>query len=62
MPKRSKLSRVRSAAGRAGAAARWAGVDRKRTVKIRVYSEDAERIRAMNGTAAEAVHRMMPTD
>ncbi len=59
MPKRSKLSKVRAAAGRAGAAARWAGVDRKETEKVRIYAEDADRLRAMPGTMAEAVHRIL---
>ena len=59
MPKRSNLSKVRAAAGRAGAAARWAGVERKPTEKIRVYTEDADRLRAMPGTMTEALHAMM---
>ena len=59
MPKRTKLSKVRAAAGRAGAAARWAGVDRKPTKKVRIYADDADRLRAMPGTMAEAVHRIL---
>ena len=43
-------------AGRKGAAARWAGVERKPTEKIRVYCEDADRLRAMPGTMGEALH------
>ncbi|MBQ5795809.1 MAG: hypothetical protein IIW14_07450 [Kiritimatiellae bacterium] len=59
MPNRSQLSQVRAAAGRAGAAARWAGVERKPTEKVRIYAEDADRLRAMPGTMAEAVHRIL---
>ena len=59
MPNRSKLSKVRAAAGRKGAAARWAGVDREPTEKVRVFSSDAARLRAMPGTMAEAVHRIL---
>ena len=59
MPKRTKLSKVRSAAGKAGAEARWAGVDRKPTEKVRIYADDADRLRAMPGTMAEAVHRIL---
>ena len=56
MPKRKDLSKVRAAAGRKGAVARWAGVERKPTEKIRVYTEDADRLRAMPGTMPEALH------
>lgn len=56
---RAKLSRVRAAAGRAGAEARWAGVDRCQTTLVRVYVADAARLRAQPGTVAEAVHRLM---
>lgn len=59
MPRRSKLSSARAEAGRKGAAARWAGVERKPTEKIRVYEADADRLRAMPGTMAEAVHRIL---
>lgn len=59
MFKRTKLSKVRAAAGRKGAAARWAGVRREPTEKIRVYVSDAARLRAMPGTIAEAVHRIL---
>ena len=56
---RKNLSKVRAAAGRKGAASRWAGVERKPTEKIRVYTEDADRLRAMPGTMAEAVHKIL---
>ena len=59
MPKLSKLSKVRSAAGRKGAAARWAGVERKDTTKVRIYTEDADRLRAMPGSIADAVRRLV---
>ncbi len=57
--RRSKLSRVRSAAGRAGAAARWGGVDREPTVQVRVYKSDAETLKARPGTAAENVRKLL---
>lgn len=50
---------VRSAAGRAGAAARWDGVERVQTVQVRAYAADAERIRQMPGTSAEAIHALL---
>lgn len=59
MGRRSKLSRLRSAAGRAGAEARWKGVDRCQTTLVRVYASDAEKLKAQPGTVAEAVHRLM---
>lgn len=52
------LHRVRSAAGRAGAKARWANVEREPTVQVRVYADDAEWLRAQGGTIAEAVRRL----
>ena len=52
------LHRVRSAAGRAGAKARWANVEREPTVQVRVYAADAEWLRAQGGTIAEAVRRL----
>lgn len=58
-PNPSTLSRVRAAAGRAGAAARWAGVEREPTVKVRVYVSDAARIKAIGGTFAQAVHTLL---
>lgn len=58
MPKKN-IHRIRAAAGRKGAAARWAGVERKETTKVRIYADDADRLRAMPGTMAEAVHRLM---
>lgn len=54
-----ELALVRAAAGRAGAAARWAGVERRQTTNVRIYREDAETIRAMPGTMAEAVRRLV---
>ena len=62
MSAKSKLSRVRAAAGRAGAAARWEGMDRHETTLVRVYTDDAERLKAQPGTVAEAVHRLLDTD
>ncbi len=56
---RKSLSKVRAAAGRLGGKARWAGVERKPTEKIRVYSEDADRLRAMPGTMPEALHAVL---
>lgn len=53
---KTKISRIRAAAGRLGGKARWAGVEHKPTEKIRVYCEDADRLRAMPGTMAAAVH------
>ena len=58
MSEKSKLSRVRSAAGRAGAKARWANVEREPTVQVRVYAADAEWLRAQGGTIAETVRRL----
>ncbi len=57
--KRDKLSRVRSAAGKAGAAARWDGVERVKTVQVRAYAADAARIKQMPGTTAEAIHALL---
>lgn len=59
-PSPRHIRRVRAAAGRAGAAARWANApDREPTVKIRVYASDAERIKQMPGTSAEAVRALL---
>ena len=57
--KTSKLHRVRSAAGKAGAAARWDGVERTKTVQVRVHAADAARLKAMPGTTAEAIHALL---
>ena len=54
----AKLSRVRSAAGRAGAKARWANVEREHTVQVRVYQDDAEWLRTQGRTIAEAVRQL----
>jgi hypothetical protein len=43
---RKQLSQIRAAAGRAGAAARWAK-ERRPTRLIRVYVDDADRIASM---------------
>lgn len=59
MPNCSDIHRVRAAAGRAGAAARWAGVEREPTVKVRVYASDAVRIKAIGGTTAQAVRTLL---
>ena len=53
------ISRVRSAAGRAGAASRWQGVERRPTVTVRVYPDDAAELRAMPGTVADVVHGLL---
>ena len=53
------ISRVRAAAGRAGAAARWAGVERRETTLVRIYSDDAARLKAMPGSIADAVRRLV---
>ena len=55
--RKSKLSRVRAAAGRAGAAARWQG-ERERTTMVRVYAEDAAWLKSQPGTIAEVVRRL----
>lgn len=55
MPNCTKLHRVRSAAGRAGAISRWQGVDREPTVQVRVYASDAGWLKAQPGTVAENV-------
>lgn len=57
MPNRDNLHRVRSAAGRAGAAARWQG-ERERTTMVRVYADDAAWLKSQPGTVAEAVRRL----
>lgn len=61
MPSRgkSKLSRVRSAAGRAGAAARWHGVEREPTVKQRIFAADVERLKRHGPTIARAVRALL---
>ena len=59
MPTKRHIHRVRAAAGKAGAAARWANVDREPTVKIRVFTSDAARIKSMPGTSAQAVHALL---
>lgn len=59
MPKSPNLSAIRAKAGRAGAAARWAGVKRQPTTQIRVFVSDAARIKAMPGTSAEVVKRLL---
>lgn len=59
MTKRTNLSRVRSAAGKAGAAARWNGVERVKTVQVRAYAADAARIKQMPGTSADAIHALL---
>ena len=59
MPKRNNLHRVRSAAGRAGAVARWSAQDREQTCQIRVYKRDAEALKSMPGTVAQAVRALL---
>ena len=53
------LARVRSAAGKAGAAARWGGVERVKTVQVRAYAADAARLREMPGTSADAIRALL---
>lgn len=54
------LSAVRAAAGKAGADARWRDVERKPpTVKVRIYSADAARLKAMPGSIADAVRTLL---
>lgn len=53
------ISRVRSAAGRAGATARWGDSPREQTVKIRVYASDAARIKRLPGTSAQVVRALL---
>ena len=43
-PKRNKLSRIRAAAGRAGAASRW-GDGPRATACVRLYPADAAEVR-----------------
>ncbi len=58
MSKRSKLSRIRSAAGKAGAAARWPA-NREPTTQVRVYKDDAAWLRSRGEpTVAAAVRRL----
>lgn len=59
MSKARYLARVRSAAGKAGAAARWDGVERIKTVQVRAYAADAARLRQMPGTSADAIHALL---
>lgn len=56
--RKSKLSRVRSAAGRAGAQSRWANARREPTVQVRVFEADADWLKAQPGTVAENVRRL----
>ena len=58
MPNRSKLHRVRSAAGRAGGIARWANVEREPTVQVRVFESDADWLKSQDGTVAQAVRNI----
>jgi len=53
------IHNIRAEAGRKGAAARWAGVEREQTVKIRVYASDAVRLKGMPGTSAQAVRSLL---
>jgi hypothetical protein len=59
---RKQLSQIRAAAGRAGAAARWAKEHRP-TKLMRVYVDDADRITAAADadgvSAAEIVTRLL---
>lgn len=59
MPRKSKLSRIRSVAGRAGAAARWDGVEREPTVQVRVYASDAAILKKRPGSIADAVRSLI---
>jgi len=55
---KSNIHRVRSAAGRAGAEARWANARREPTVQVRVFAADAEWLRGQPGTVAQNVRRL----
>lgn len=56
--KSANIHRVRAAAGRVGAAARWANADREPTVQVRVFSADADWLRGQPGTVAQNVRRL----
>ena len=58
MRSRADIHRVRSAAGRAGANARWANARREPTVQVRVFADDADWLRGWPGTIAEAVRAL----
>lgn len=58
MPNRADIHRVRAAAGRAGAIARWANARREPTVQVRVFEADAEWLKVQDGTIAENVRRL----
>lgn len=58
MPNRADIHRVRSAAGRAGALARWQGESREPTVQVRVFKTDADWLKTRPGTIAEAVRAL----
>ena len=58
-PIRTKISRVRAAAGRKGGVARWQGVEREPTVKQRIFAADVERLRQHGSTIARAVRALL---
>ena len=58
MPNLVNLHRVRSAAGRAGANARWANARREPTVQVRVFVDDADWLKSQDGTVAQAVRNI----
>lgn len=58
MPNRANIHRVRAAAGRAGAAVRWANARREPTVQVREFADDADWLKSQDGTIAENVRRL----
>ena len=55
--KAAKMREQRSAAGKKGMAARWG--EHGETVTVRAYKPDAERLREMAPTTAEAIRRLL---
>ena len=53
-----KLHNVRSAAGKRGGVARWAGVEREPTVQVRAYKTDAEWLRRRAKTIPAAIRQL----
>lgn len=47
MPRKSRLSRIRSEAGKSGAASRWGDRTERATACIRVYPADADKLRRL---------------
>ena len=55
----ARISRVRAIAGRKGGVARWQGIEREPTVKVRVYASDAARLKQRGKTIARAVRALL---